>query len=145
MVSGSSVNEIDGFLLSEISPIASAWSYRGKISSDHSFNAVRVRSAPKKFLANMDSAGKISHIKVLVFLLFEYGAGSNILGEVVHDQPGKDFLTNKIGLFSVKISQTDRILQLAKGCFDAPAHFIETLEFGNWEECGRKICDQGFK
>lgn len=65
---------------------------------------------------------KIRFISVFsVGILNDYGRG-NQFGEIVHDESGEDFLENVLHFFCVKMEQTNRIFELSKRRFNAPAH-----------------------
>lgn len=57
------------------------------------------------------------------------GTGSDAGREVVHDEPGKDFLKDVVRLFCVEMDEANGMFELAKGSFNAPAHGVEEFEF----------------
>ena len=91
------------------------------------FQIRRRHITKEEIAAEMDSGGKVDLRGILTVSLND-NTGRDVSREVVHDQPGKDFLKDVIRLFCVKMEEANRIFELTKGSFNTPAHGIEAGE-----------------
>ena len=88
----------------------SSWANGRDISSQDSFNIGWRNISKKELSTNVYSNGEVYFVGVLLRgLLNDYGRG-NQFGEIVHDEPGEDFLENVLHLFAVKKQQTNGVL-----------------------------------
>lgn len=105
-----------------------AISYRKNEFGKKGFQIRRRDITKEEIAAKMDSGRKVDLRRIDADSLNDY-TGRDVSREVVHDQPGKDFLKDVIRLFCVKMEETNGIFELTKGSFNAPAHGVETIEF----------------
>ena len=139
-----SIDETHRFLGGYITRSASARANGRNKPCNESFN-IWWRDIPQEELpANMYGNRKISFISVFpVGIPNDYGRG-NQFGEIVHDESGEDFLENVLHFFCVKMEQTNRIFELSKRRFNAPAHSVKLLELCRRKSIRIEICHNGF-
>ena len=101
--SGGAVDKIDRLLRLHLPWETSAGAYRGDISGYCRFHKLRGGLSAEQFPADVNSLRKIDHIAVLTAVLFDDGAGSDVLCKVVHDDPCKNLLADESGLFTMEI------------------------------------------
>ena len=125
-------------LNNHISRIASAGASDGNILAYGGFNIWWRNITKKKLPANLYSNREICFARVFsVKLLNDYVRG-NQFRKVVHDQSGKDLLSNVLHLFCVKMKQSDSIFEFAERCFNSPAFAVKFFQL-IWREV---ICIQ---
>ena len=120
---------------------APIWADGRKVPRDESFkNGWRYISS-KELSANVYSSGEID-------LVVEFSAGltngyvrSDQFAEVVHDEPGKDFLPNVLHFFSVKTKKPQSVFEFTKRGFNSPTHSVKLFQLINRETVRIEICN----
>ena len=81
----------------------------------------------------MYSGREIGFVDILVAALLNDYMRGNQFGEIVHNEPGEDFLKDVLHLFCMEMKEAQGVFEGTKGSFNAPAHSIELFQF-RWRE-----------
>jgi hypothetical protein len=94
--------------------------------------------------ANAQGDSEIDLVGEAPLFLSDNDMGCKSSGEVVHDEAGKDLLSDERHLFRVEGGQPDGVFQFTKGSFDSPAHGIKFLDLARREQAFVQIRDDRF-
>ena len=89
----------------------------------------------------MYGGGKVGLVGMLFAATTDDHASGDALGKVVHGKSGENLLENVLHFFGMEGGKANRVLEVAEGGFNTPAHGIKLFEFIGWIV---KVRDNGF-
>ena len=77
----------------------------------------------------MYGSGEVGFVDIFIAALLNDYVRGNQFGEIVHNEPGEDFLKDVLHLFCMKVQKAHGVFEGTEGSFNAPAHSIEVFQY----------------